>query len=237
MKTVAIIGASGAIGSGFAQALAARPEVEVVFAYSRSQKTFESAKIVSGFLDLSDEASIAAAAEAASGQTPLDLVIVATGLLHTAEAMPEKSLRDLSAAKFQHSFAVNAIGPALVARHFLPKLHRGQRAVFAALSARVGSISDNRLGGWYSYRASKAALNMIVKTAAIEMARRSPHAIVASLHPGTVDSALSKPFQEGVSAWLFEPSDAVRRMIAVIERLQPQDSGKCFAYDGEEVLP
>ena len=126
---------------------------------------------------------------------------------------PEKSLRELSAEKFARAFAINATGPALSAKHFLPKLARDRRAVFAALSARVGSISDNRLGGWYAYRASKSALNMILKTAAIETARRAPQAIVIGLHPGTVDSKLSKPFQENVTPGkLFRPEDAARKV-------------------------
>jgi NAD(P)-dependent dehydrogenase (short-subunit alcohol dehydrogenase family) len=120
----------------------------------------------------------------------------------------------------------------------LPKLKRGERAIFAALSARVGSISDNRLGGWHAYRASKAALNMIVRTAAIETARRAPQAIVVGLHPGTVDSRLSKPFQGNASARaIFEPASAASQLLGVLEALRPEDSGKCFAYDGQEVLP
>ena len=238
MKTVAIIGASGAIGSAFVRGLAARMDVRVVHAFSRSARSFNSEKIAPGYIDLTDEPSIAAAAEAASSQGPLDLVIVATGMLHTPDLAPEKSLRDLSADKFQLAFALNAIGPALVAKHFLPKLHRGERAIFAVLSARVGSISDNRLGGWYAYRASKAALNMIIKNASIEMARRAPGAVVVGLHPGTVDSPLSKPFQAGVSVdRLFEPDYSVARLISVLESLRPEHSGKCFAYDGEEILP
>ena len=143
-----------------------------------------------------------------------------------------------SADAFGLLFAVNTIGPALAAKHFLPKLKRGERAIFAALSARVGSISDNRLGGWYAYRASKAALNMIVRTAAIETARRAPQAIIVGLHPGTVDSRLSKPFQGNASArTIFEPASAASQLLGVLEGLRPEDSGKCFAYDGQEVLP
>jgi NAD(P)-dependent dehydrogenase (short-subunit alcohol dehydrogenase family) len=238
MTRIAIIGASGAIGGAFTKLLAARAEVEQVFAFSRSGPVFDSDKITSGFIDLVDEASIAAAAETAAKDGPLDLVIVATGMLHDGALMPEKSLRDLSAEKFALAFAINATGPALAAKHFLPKLARGRRSVLAVLSARVGSISDNRLGGWYAYRASKAALNMIVKTAAIETARRAPQAIVAGLHPGTVDSALSKPFQDNVAhGKLFLPEDAAARMLDVLDRLSPKDSGKCFAYDGTEILP
>jgi len=238
MKTVVIIGASGAIGSAFTESLARRTDVEGVHAFSRTATTFSDERIVSGFIDLTDESSIGAAAAAAAKHSPFDLVIVATGILHTAQFMPEKSLRDLSADAFGLLFAVNTIGPALAAKHFLPKLKRGERAIFAALSARVGSISDNRLGGWYAYRASKAALNMIVRTAAIETARRAPQAIIVGLHPGTVDSRLSKPFQGNASARaIFEPASAASQLLGVLEGLRPEDSGKCFAYDGQEVLP
>jgi NAD(P)-dependent dehydrogenase (short-subunit alcohol dehydrogenase family) len=121
-------------------------------------------------------------------------------------------------------------------KHFLPLLSRDRRALFGVLSARVGSISDNTLGGWYSYRASKAALNMVVKNAAIEMARKYPQTIVAGLHPGTVDSALSKPFQSHVSSHkLFSPVQAAGFLLQVLEGLTPEHSGKCFAWDGQEV--
>jgi NAD(P)-dependent dehydrogenase (short-subunit alcohol dehydrogenase family) len=238
MKRAAIIGASGAIGGAFIRLIASKAGVEQVFAFSRFGANFDSAIVKSGFIDLLDEASIAAAAETAAIDGPLDLVIVAAGMLHEDGLAPEKSLRDLSADKFARAFAINAAGPALAAKHFIPKLRRGERAVFAALSARVGSISDNRLGGWYAYRASKAALNMILKNAAIEAARRAPHAIVAGLHPGTVESALSRPFQDNVSPGrLFSPEDAAARLLDVLERLEPKDSGKCFSYDGAEILP
>ena len=174
-----IIGASGGIGAALADALA--EEDATVRRFSRPE------------LDLMDEASIAAAA--ASVGTP-DLVVVATGLLHDGERGPEKALRDLDPAWLAEQYAINAIGPALVAKHFLPVMPRSGRSVFAVLSARVGSISDNRLGGWYGYRASKAALNQFVRTLAVEDKRRNDRGIVVALHPGTVDTRLSQPFQQ-----------------------------------------
>jgi NAD(P)-dependent dehydrogenase (short-subunit alcohol dehydrogenase family) len=185
-------------------------------------------------LDLTDPTSITAVA--AAFDEPLDLVIVATGVLHDAAGGPEKSLRDLDAARLAHAFAVNAIGPALVAQAFLPKLRTDRKAAFVALSARVGSIGDNRLGGWYGYRASKAALNQLLRTAAIEHARRAPLSVVAALHPGTVDTRLSAPFQRGVAPdRLFTPAFSATALLAVIDRLTPADSGGFFAWDGSPI--
>jgi NAD(P)-dependent dehydrogenase (short-subunit alcohol dehydrogenase family) len=184
-------------------------------------------------LDLLDEASIAAAAGRVSAGGPVDLVLVASGMLHQEGQLPEKSFRDLSADALARSFAINSIGPALTAKHFLPLLPRHGRSVFAALSARVGSISDNQLGGWYGYRASKAALNMLVQTLAIELARTRREALCVALHPGTVNTGLSKPFQRAVAPEkLFTPLYSAERMLAVLATLRPEDNGGCFAWDG-----
>ena len=186
-------------------------------------------------LDLEDEASIAAAAgRIADGPAPA-VIFVATGILHHGEA-PERSFRAMTAEHMLRDYRVNTVGPALVAKHFLPLLPRDRRAVFAALSARVGSIGDNRLGGWHSYRASKAALNMIVRNLAIEMARSHPHAIVAGLHPGTVSTGLSEPFQKGVSPEaLFTPAVSAGYLLGVLDSLTPSDSGGVFAWDGARI--
>jgi len=149
---------------------------------------------------------------------------------------PERSFKALEAAHLRRDFEVNALGPALLARHLIPLLPRDRRALFVALSARVGSIGDNRLGGWHSYRASKAALNMILKTLAVELARTHPQAVVAGLHPGTVDTDLSKPFQRGVTPeTLFTPEQSATHLLAVLDGLQPADSGGVFAWDGARV--
>ena len=214
----AVIGASGGIGAAFVAALTAAGTQ--VHALSRPA------------FDLTDEASIAAAA--AQIGTPLDLVIVATGTLVAGPRTPEKAMRDLSADSLARYFAVNATGPALVAKHFLPLLARDPHTTFAALSARVGSISDNRLGGWYGYRASKAALNMLIATLAIELARTRPQAICVGLHPGTVDTRLSAPFQRGV-ADLFTPERSAAALLEVLARLTRADSGGCFDWRGERV--
>lgn len=223
-----IIGSTGGIGNAFLQALAEQHGAESVTGLSRG----------SGDIDLTDEASIAAAAARVAGGPPPDLIIVATGMLHDGGQGPEKSLRELDADRLARAFAVNVIGPALVAKHFLPLFARDKRCVFAALSARVGSISDNRIGGWYGYRAAKAALNMTIRNLAIEWGRTYKQGICVGLHPGTVDTALSKPFQKNVAVErLFTPYYAATQMLGVLNQLSPADSGKCFAWDGAEILP
>ncbi|MGC1469467.1 MAG: SDR family oxidoreductase [Sphingorhabdus sp.] len=157
-------------------------------------------------------------------------------MLHQAAIQPEKSLRALSTDAFEQAFAINTIGPALIGKHMLPRLPKDRRSVFAFLSARVGSISDNRLGGWHAYRASKAALNMIVRNLAIEMARTHPQAIIVALHPGTVDTELSSPFQRSVAPEkLFTAEYAAEQMLQVLGDLTPEDSGHLFAWDGEKI--
>jgi NAD(P)-dependent dehydrogenase (short-subunit alcohol dehydrogenase family) len=191
-----------------------------------------------GPIDIEDEASIARAASILAGEGPFDLVFVASGLLHSELVSPEKSYRQMSPENFQRYFAVNSTGPALVAKHFIPLLSKEQPAVFAALSARVGSIADNRLGGWFGYRASKAALNMIVKTLAVELARTHPQAACVALHPGTVDTNLSAPFQRSVPAGkLFSQETAARHLLAVIQDLEASQSGGIFAWDGAPIAP
>lgn len=224
-----IVGASGGIGAALETALIEEGEFEVVHGFARSRTGGH-------HLDLLNETSIAAAARhVAKGPAPA-LVIVATGLLHKPGHGPEKMLADLDPAWLAEVHAVNAIGPALVAKHFLPLMPKGRRGVFAALSARVGSIGDNRLGGWHGYRASKAALNMLVRTLAIEERRRNDRGIVVALHPGTVDTALSEPFQGNVPARnLFKPYRAALQLLDVIEGLKVGDSGKLFDYQGEAI--
>ncbi|WP_375426768.1 SDR family NAD(P)-dependent oxidoreductase [uncultured Sphingomonas sp.] len=222
-----VIGAAGGIGAALVGAL--REEDAEVHAFARSLAG-------DGRLDLTDEASIAAAA--ARIAPGLDLVFVATGLLHDGGRGPEKTWRDLDGDWLRRNFLVNAIGPALVAKHFLPLLARDRRSVFAALSARVGSISDNNLGGWYGYRASKAALNQLIRTIAVEERRRNPRGIVVALHPGTVDTGLSKPFQGNVQPGrLFAPDRAAVQLLDMMEGLRPVDSGKLFDWEGKEVSP
>jgi NAD(P)-dependent dehydrogenase (short-subunit alcohol dehydrogenase family) len=187
-------------------------------------------------MDLLDEASIRSAASQVSEHGPLDLVIVATGILHQDELQPEKAMRELSGENMLELFRINTVGPALVAKHFLPSMRRKGKSVFAALSARVGSIEDNRLGGWVSYRASKSALNMTLKTLAIEHARRWPESVVAALHPGTVATGLSEPFRSRVAPeQLFTPETSASHLLRVIDGLTAADSGGCYAWDGSRI--
>ena len=166
----------------------------------------------------------------------LDLVIATTGMLHDAQQNPERALKELDPAALARSFAINSIAPAIVAKHLIPKMPRDRRAVFAVLGARVGSIGDNRTGGWHGYRASKAALVMLVKTIAVETARSRPQAIIVSLHPGTVDTGMSKPFQANVAPEsLFTPDVAAGHLLRVIDELTSADSGGHFAWDGTRI--
>jgi NAD(P)-dependent dehydrogenase (short-subunit alcohol dehydrogenase family) len=234
-RTAAVFGAGGGIGRALCEALAARG-CERIYAGSRAGDGPEIAGVLPFAFDLTDEASIAAAA-ARMKDAPPDWVIVATGVLTLNDGTgPERTYKRLDAGTMAEVFALNTIGPALIAKHCLPLMPRGQQSTFAALSARVGSISDNRLGGWHSYRASKAALNMLLKNLAIELARTHPEAVVAGLHPGTVDSALSRPFQAGLpEGQLTSPGDAAAALLAVLARIGPADSGKVFDFRGAEV--
>ncbi len=187
-------------------------------------------------VDVTDEASIAQAVRQVTGT--LRLVIVATGLLHADGVAPEKTYRALDAAAMLESYRVNAVGPALVARHVLPRLDPTGRSVFAALSARVGSIGDNRSGGWHAYRASKAALNMIIRNLAIEVSRRTPDTLCVGLHPGTVDTGLSEPFQRNVAPGrLFTPAYAASCLLSVVDGLTQADNGAVLAWDGSTIPP
>lgn len=239
MNNSIVFGGSGAIGQAICQALidqspnnriemVVRPESEVPsFIQCHPQVQLH-------LCDYS-EAELSSLAGLLATRS-FDLVFVAIGILHKEGLRPEKSTRELSAENFQALFYTNSILPALIAKHFLPLLRTDATSRFAALSARVGSISDNRLGGWYAYRASKAALNMIIKTLAIETARKNKQALVIGLHPGTVQSHLSEPFQKNVpSKSLFSPEFSAAQLLQVLADRTPKDSGKCFAWDGKEI--
>jgi NAD(P)-dependent dehydrogenase (short-subunit alcohol dehydrogenase family) len=219
-----VIGASGGIGSAFMGHLQENKQFSHVLGLSRSSHPA---------LDLSSEATIAAAADTIrqSGQVPR-LIILATGTLHEGVIQPEKGWRDLDPDAMARSFAVNTIGPALVMKHFLPLLPREGKSVFAALSAKVGSIGDNRLGGWHSYRASKAALNQMIRTMSIELHRRAPEALCVSLHPGTVATRMSAPFtKSGLNS--LSPEESALRLLQVVDQLTPEQTGGFFDYRGE----
>ena len=218
-----VIGASGGIGAAFVQHLSQHPRCASVEGLHRQSTPA---------IDFDQEDSIAQAAAHWAQGPKFHLIVHAAGVLHTEHTMPEKKLADLNYTQLMDTFRINTVGPALVLRHFTPLLD-AERGVMALLSAKVGSIGDNRLGGWYGYRASKAALNMLVKTAAIEVKRSNPHAVLVPLHPGTVNTRLSQPFrgeQIGRSAL-----DAAHDMLKMLDGLTPADSGQFRAYNGAEL--
>ncbi len=224
-----VIGASGAIGAALVAELRHTPGCALVVALDRRSQPA---------IDFADEASIAAAATELAKQGPFQLIINTTGILHgvahdgATPLQPEKRLADVQYAQLQQVFLINTFGPALVLRHFSGLLDR-QRGILALLSAKVGSIGDNRLGGWYSYRASKAALNMLVKTAAIEIKRSQPNAVVLALHPGTVSSRLSQPFRgEQIGR---SPAVAAQDLLRVLDQQPAQASGGFLSYSGEQL--
>jgi NAD(P)-dependent dehydrogenase (short-subunit alcohol dehydrogenase family) len=231
-----VFGASGGIGAALVALLEKDPKVEHIYAGSRGGAVYASSKITQFVFDLQDETSISAAAELTKKDGPLNLVFVGTGILSGDGISPEKSWAMQSGDAYSKMFAINTIGPAMIGKHFLPLLSRTEKSVFAALSARVGSISDNRLGGWHAYRASKAALNMIVRNFALELVHRNKNAIAVTLHPGTVDTALSAPFQSGVKAEkLFTAAYSAQQILSVIEGLTPENSGNLYAWDGIQI--
>ena len=219
-----VIGASGAIGTALVDALRADAACAEVVALGRH---------TAPCIDVEDESSIAAAAQALAGRAPFHLVFNATGALHLGGVAPEKRLTELNAATLMRAFAVNAIAPALLVKHFTPLLPTHGRGLFASLSARVGSIGDNRKGGWYGYRASKAAQNMLLRTAAIEVARRRPEAVLVALHPGTVRSRLSAAVIGDAPAMASD--ECAARLLAVLDGLSAAQTGGFYAYDGSAI--
>ncbi|WP_295503318.1 SDR family NAD(P)-dependent oxidoreductase [Limnohabitans sp. Rim8] len=218
-----VIGASGAIGSALLHQLQHDPRCAAVIGVSRQS---------SPGLDLLSEASIAACAQALAGQGPFHLVVDATGALTVHGRGPEKRLDELDATHLLDALQLNAVGPGLLLKHLAPLLASGQRVIWGKLSARVGSIEDNHKGGWYGYRAAKAALNMLLQTAAIELARRRPMALVAALQPGTVQSALSQPF---VGNDALRPEESAQRLLAVLDALQPTGRAQFVDHQGQSI--
>lgn len=220
-----IFGASGGIGAAVWAHLESDPACAAAIAVSRRGDDG---------VDITNEDMVAEAASRLSRQIGhVDLVFNATGALTIDTIGPEKSLKAIDPGAMARQFATNAIGPALLLKHFCPLLPKDRRSLFVSLSARVGSIGDNRLGGWISYRASKAAQNQIVRTAAIELGRTHPHAVVVALHPGTVQTALSEPFARGHDR--MSPEQSASAMLRVLDRLTPTESGGFFSYDGSPI--
>jgi NAD(P)-dependent dehydrogenase (short-subunit alcohol dehydrogenase family) len=220
-----VVGSTGGIGAALLQRIGASGRFAAVLGLCRSGGPR---------LDLEEEETIAAAAGEVARAGNLRLLVDATGILSDAEMAPEKSLARIDPVQMARSFRINAIGPALLVKHFAPLFPREGKSVFATLSARVGSIGDNALGGWISYRSAKAALNQIVRTSAVEMARRRPEHVMLALHPGTVETRLSRPFARS-GLRVLTPGQSAERLLAVIDRAEPSDTGGFFSHDGERL--
>ena len=238
-KIVAVIGSSGAIGDAISKRLLDDDSIETIFKFSRSQRAEDNQKEKNFFIDIEDENSIKKSTENIPDDVKFDMVFVATGILHNDDDIfPEKSIKDINADKLKRVLLINTIGPTLVGKYFIPYLNSKNKSIFAFLSARVGSISENKLGGWYSYRSSKTALNQIIKNFSIEIKRTNPNAIFVGLQPGTVSSFLSKPFEKNVkSENLFTPDFSASKLLEVIDNLESKDTGKLIAWNGEEIQP
>ncbi len=249
MTRVALVqGASRGLGLAFARALILRADVDRVVATCRDPEASpglarlraeQGEALLALRLDVRDEPSIAAAADRVARECGprLHWLINCAGVLHDGpELRPEKKLEQVDPEQLRRVFEVNAFGPLLVAKHFVGLLQHDERAVLANVSARVGSIGDNRLGGWYAYRASKAAQNMFTRTLGIELGRRAKNVICLALHPGTVDTDLSRPFQGNVPPErLFDAKRAADQLLGVIDACGPEDSGRFLAWDGQTI--
>lgn len=242
---VLVVGANRGIGLGFVQHLLRDDRISRIYATYRDSATPELSSLSEQYphrlslisMDIIDEAQIAQGVAQIQQQIErLHLVLYCVGFLHEGDIQPEKSLQQIRTDHLLRYFQVNSIGAVLLAKHILPLLKHSDRNVFASISAKVGSIGDNQLGGWYGYRASKAALNMFMRTVAIEYSRKSPSTLVVMLHPGTTDTRLSKPFQRNVPPEkLFSVERTVSQLLAVIEGLQPDDNGHFFSWDGSRL--
>ena len=233
-QKIAIFGANGTIG----QALCAHYQKQSdVYAFTRNDFDIDESGLVKILLDDFNEDSVFQAANKFDNDF-FDKIIVSIGILHNEDFMPEKRIEEISSDQFLEIIRINTLVPTLIARSFYKKLKKNDKATLAFLSARVGSITDNRSGGWYSYRASKAALNMVIKNLSIELRRYNKELVVIGLHPGTVDSRLSQPFQKNLEdSKIFSADFSVLKLSSVIDSLDIDDSGKCIAWDGEDILP
>ncbi|NEO81778.1 MULTISPECIES: SDR family NAD(P)-dependent oxidoreductase [Moorena] len=241
-----IIGSNGGIGLAFVKQLLQDQRFTKIYSTYRHRDSSSELialennypnRLVCLSMDITDELQVSEAVKQISVEIDkLHLVINCVGLLHDGSLQPEKSLKQINSEHLMRYFQVNSIGAVLLAKHLLPLFRHSDRSIFASISAKIGSIGDNQLGGWYGYRASKAALNMFMRTVAIEYSRKSPQTIVVTLHPGTTNTRLSKPFQKNVPAdKLFPVERTVTQLLGVIEKLDKGDSGKFFSWDGSKL--
>ncbi len=233
-----IIGSSGGIGEAITNKLSDLKCYKKIYTFNRSKIESSIQYTENFFLDFNDEASIIEASNLfVTRKEKIDLLFICTGILHEpGKIKPEKSWKEINLNSFKDVLMINAIGPALIAKHFIPHFTKDTKSIFAAISAKIGSIEDNRLGGWYSYRSSKAALNMVIKNLSIEASYKRPNIIFTSLHPGTVNTSLSKPFQTFINDKdIFTPKRSADYLINVLEKLTSEDSGKFFSWDGSEL--
>ncbi|MDC3181106.1 SDR family NAD(P)-dependent oxidoreductase [Gammaproteobacteria bacterium] len=235
---IIIFGVTGTMGNALYETLSARYPQSQINGVGR-QQTHPNKHLPYHCVDFSDENALQTLATSLSQQSPFDLILVTIGMLHNSQMMPEKSIHELYVEKYQQQFMTNTIIPMMIAKHFIPHMQPQKRSILGIFSAKVGSITDNSLGGWYSYRASKAALNMQIKNLSIECKRSHPNQIILGLHPGTVDSQLSKPFQKNLppSHQIFNPLHASEQVIDQINAASSAQSGKLISWDGSVILP
>lgn len=235
-KNIVIVGTSGSIGSALIdECLIKYPEAQIS-AFSRKGEGIINTRVKHYCIDYTDESALKDSVKDVSKD--VDLLLIAIGILHDGNLMPEKSFKEITLESLNRLYYVNTILPTMIVKTFIPLLNKFSPVTVAALSARVGSISDNKLGGWYSYRASKAALNMIFKSLSIEIQRINKESCVITLHPGTVDSNLSKPFQNRIKQeQLFTPKYSAQKLVKIIDNVTKCDTGKVFAWDGSIITP
>jgi NAD(P)-dependent dehydrogenase (short-subunit alcohol dehydrogenase family) len=243
LRTALVVGGGKGIGLGFVRQLLAQSDVQQVYATYRQAESatellaIDDPKLQCLQMDITNEAQIAGVIQGIQAETKaLHYVINSVGVLHEGEMQPEKSLRQINSEQLVRYFQVNSIGAMLLFKYVQPLLKHNDRSILATISAKVGSIGDNEIGGWYGYRASKAALNMFIRTSSIEYKRSCPNAILVALHPGTTDTKLSLPFQRNVPPEkLFSVDRTVSQLLTVMDNLTPTDSGEFFSWDGSRI--
>ena len=235
-KNILIAGASGGIGKEFIKFYCDDPNVEKVFALSRKMNNVNNSKIKSIKVDYFNEETFDNLDDILLLES-ISTIIIASGILHTDQIKPEKSIDGVDLVTLQKVFQVNVFGPTLLVKKLLPLIKKSEGVKIIFLSARVGSISDNKLGGWHSYRSSKSALNMMVNNLSIELQRINKNHIAIGIHPGTVKSKLSEPFLKNVKHNIFSPRESVELMAKVISNIDQKDSGKCLDFSGKIIAP